>query len=89
MAQNIHEDVTTTATSPARPLAIGGLIAAVVAGAATAAVAAVGEFRGPHALRGEPRTASGGFRGPGPRQPQSGEDGNRQGDSACSDEGGC
>ncbi|RVX40942.1 hypothetical protein EDD27_3390 [Nonomuraea polychroma] len=46
MAQNIHEDVTTTATSPARPLVIGGLIAAVVAGAATAAIAAVGAFAG-------------------------------------------
>ncbi|SDK78791.1 hypothetical protein SAMN05421874_111104 [Nonomuraea maritima] len=29
MEQNVHEDVTTTATSPARPLVIGGLIAAV------------------------------------------------------------
>ncbi|MGP3965916.1 DUF6069 family protein [Nonomuraea sp. 3N208] len=46
MEQNIHEDVTTTATSPAQPLVIGGLIAAAVAGAATAAVAAVGEFAG-------------------------------------------
>ncbi|MGR6924219.1 DUF6069 family protein [[Actinomadura] parvosata] len=46
MAQNVHEDVTTTATSPARPLVIGGLIAAAVAGAATAAVAAVGQFAG-------------------------------------------
>ncbi|WP_327581551.1 DUF6069 family protein [Nonomuraea sp. NBC_00507] len=46
MAQNIHNDVTPTATSPAQPLVIGGLITAVVAGAATAAVAAVGEFAG-------------------------------------------
>jgi hypothetical protein len=46
MAQNVHEDVTTTATSSARPLVIDGLIAAVVAGAATAAVAAVGQFAG-------------------------------------------
>lgn len=46
MTQNIHDDVTTTATSPAQPLVIGGLIAAVVAGAATAAIAAVGEFAG-------------------------------------------
>ncbi|MFI7708789.1 DUF6069 family protein [Nonomuraea sp. NPDC049480] len=50
MTQNIHDDVTTTvtatATSPAQPLVIGGLIAAVVAGAATAAIAAVGELTG-------------------------------------------
>ncbi|SEH01314.1 hypothetical protein SAMN05444920_12018 [Nonomuraea solani] len=47
MAQNIHEDVTATATpSSAQPLVIGGLIAAVVAGAATATVAAVGELAG-------------------------------------------
>ncbi|RVX41108.1 hypothetical protein EDD27_3575 [Nonomuraea polychroma] len=46
MTQNIHNDVTTTATSSAQPLVIGGLIAAAVAGAATAAIAAVGEFAG-------------------------------------------
>lgn len=48
MAQNIHADVTTTATSPssAQPLVIGGAIAAVVAGAATTAIAAVGQLAG-------------------------------------------
>lgn len=46
MTQNVHEDGTTTATSLARSLVIGGLIAAAVAGAATAAVAAVGQFAG-------------------------------------------
>lgn len=46
MTQNAHEDGTTTATSPARPLIIGGSIAAAVAGAATAAVAAAGQFAG-------------------------------------------
>lgn len=46
MAQNVHEDGTTTATFPARALVIGGLIAAAVASAATAAVAAVGQFAG-------------------------------------------
>ncbi|MFI7708931.1 DUF6069 family protein [Nonomuraea sp. NPDC049480] len=46
MMQNVHDDVTATATSPAQPLVIGGLIAAVVAGAATAAIAAVGELAG-------------------------------------------
>ncbi|MFI9552751.1 DUF6069 family protein [Nonomuraea endophytica] len=46
MAHNIHENVTTTVTSPAQPLVIGGLIAAAVAGAATTAIAAAGEFAG-------------------------------------------
>ncbi|MBB5085081.1 DUF6069 family protein [Nonomuraea endophytica] len=47
MAHNIHADIT-TATSPSstQSLVIGGLVASAVAGAATAAVAAAGEFAG-------------------------------------------